>query len=166
MISISDEVLTHDAPTGNNGSLRERLIGGWLVESFVETDVEKGDESYPFGRSPLGFILYTPAGLMSAQLQAEDRRSFKGGDPFRGEPDEYLAAGRGYLAYAGDFSVDEAKSRVFHDVKVSFFPNWVGMRQIRVIEFDGNHLRFSFEKPILSNGVLKTSTVTWKRFAD
>lgn len=151
---------------GDKGSLRDQLIGGWLVESFIETDVEQGLESYPFGRSPLGSIIYTRTGLMSAQLQAEDRSPFKSGDVFGGYPEEYVAAGRSYLAYSGEYVVDEATSRVFHDVRVSFFPNWIGMRQVRVIDFDGDRLRFSFEKPIRSNGALKTSTVTWKRFTD
>jgi hypothetical protein len=150
----------------DNKSLRERLIGGWIVESFVETDFEKGVESYPFGRSPLGSVVYTASGLMSAQLQAEVRNSFKSGDVFGGEPQEYVAAGRSYLAYAGEYSVDEATSRVFHDVKVSFFPNWIGIRQVRIIDFEGDRMRFSFEKPIRSNGTLKSSVVTWKRFTD
>jgi hypothetical protein len=165
-ISASDQSQRFDPGANDNSSLRERLIGGWLVESFVETDVEKGAESHPFGRSPLGSIVYTRSGLMSAQLQAESRSPFKGGDVFRGEPQEYMAAGQSYLAYAGKYSVDEATSRVFHDVQVSFFPNWIGMRQVRVIDFDGDRLKFSFEKPIRSNGALKTSTVTWKRFTD
>lgn len=164
--STSDRSQLSDPGASDITSLRERLIGGWLVESFVETDVEKGTESYPFGRSPLGSIVYTRTGLMSAQLQAEGRSPFKGGDVFRGEPQEYVAAGQSYLAYSGEYSVDEATSRVFHDVKVSFFPNWVGMRQVRVIDFDGDRMRFSFEKPIRSNGTLKYSTVTWKRFPD
>ena len=160
----ADELPSSDPGVDASKSLRERLIGGWLVESFVETDAETGTESHPFGRSPLGSIVYTRAGLMSAQLQAENRVSFKGGDVFRGEPQEYVAAGQSYLAYSGEYAVDEATSRVFHDVKVSFFPNWVGIRQVRVIEFDGDRLRFSFEKPIRSNGTLKSSVVTWTRF--
>jgi hypothetical protein len=150
----------------DNTSLLERLIGGWLLESFVETDVEMGTESHPFGRSPLGSIIYTRTGLMSAQVQGEGRTLFKSGDVFRGEPEEYMAAGQSYLAYSGEYSVDEATSRVFHDVKVSFFPNWVGVRQVRVLDFEADRLRFSFERPIRSNGRLKSSAVTWKRLGD
>lgn len=148
------------------GPLYARLIGGWLVEAFVETDFTTGAETHPFGRKPLGSVVYTRGGLMSAQLQAEERSPFKSPDPFGGEPQEYAHAGRSYLAYSGEFSVDEATSRVFHDVKVSFFSNWVGMRQVRVIEFNGDRMTFSFEKPIPSNGGLKSSVVTWRRLPD
>lgn len=151
---------------GGYQSLREQLIGGWLAESFVESDFDTGAETYPFGRSPVGSIIYTRGGLMSAQLQAEKPIVFKSPDVFGGEPEEYALAGRSYLAYSGAFSVDEATSRVFHDVEVSFFPNWIGMRQVRVIEFEGDRLKFSFEKPIPSNGSLKSSVVTWRRFRD
>lgn len=152
------------ASESDGKSLRERLIGDWIVESFVETNHETGSESYPFGQSPAGSVVYTRDGWMSAQIQAEVRAPFKVGDPFGGDAQEYLSAGRGYLAYAGNYSVDEATSRVFHDVKVSFFPNWIGMRQVRLLSFDQTRMRYSFEKPILSNGALKSSIVTWKRF--
>lgn len=164
----ANELPANDAAVtnGGHGPLYERLIGGWLVESFVETDFTTGTQTHPFGKKPLGSVVYTKGGLMSAQLQAEERAAFKSPDPFGGEPQEYAHAGRGYLAYAGEFSVDEETSRVFHDVQVSFFPNWIGMRQVRVIEFEGDRLRFSFEKPIPSNGGLKSSVVTWKRMMD
>jgi hypothetical protein len=62
--------------------------------------------------------------------------------------------------------VDEATSRVVHEVKMSFFPNWIGLWQVRVIRIEGESLTFSFEKPVVYNGALRLSTVTWKRFTD
>jgi hypothetical protein len=48
--------------------LREQLVGVWALSSFVERDMETGVENRPFGERPLGLILYTPDGHMSAQL--------------------------------------------------------------------------------------------------
>jgi hypothetical protein len=47
--------------------LREQLVGAWELTSFVERDIETGVENHPFGEHPLGLILYTPDGYMSAQ---------------------------------------------------------------------------------------------------
>jgi toxin ParE1/3/4 len=53
-------------------SLRERLVGAWALTSYVERDVETGVENHPFGEHPLGFVLYTPDGYVSAQLQLSE----------------------------------------------------------------------------------------------
>ena len=82
-------------------SLRERLIGAWELVSAVERDVATGVENYVLGERPLGFILYTPDGYMSAQLQGPARAPFEEGDLLRGSPEEYAAAGRSYIAFPG-----------------------------------------------------------------
>src|SRR5882762_503108 len=73
-------------------SLRESLIGAWELVSAVERDVETGVENNVLGERPQGFILYTPDGYMSAQLQGPARAPFKEGDLLRGSPEEYSAA--------------------------------------------------------------------------
>lgn len=60
-------------------SLREQLVGAWTLNSYVERDIETGVENYPFGEHPLGLILYTPDGYMSAQLQRPERLPFADG---------------------------------------------------------------------------------------
>ena len=74
-------------------SLRESLIGAWELVSAVERDAETGVESNVLGERPRGFILYTPDGYMSAQLQGPTRAPFEKGDLLRGSPEEYVAAG-------------------------------------------------------------------------
>ena len=56
--------------------LREQLVGAWALMSFVERDIETGVENHPFGEHPLGLILYTPDGYVSAQLQRPERPPF------------------------------------------------------------------------------------------
>ncbi len=144
-------------------SLREQLVGAWELSSFVERDIETGVENRPFGERPLGLILYTPDGYMSAQLQCPDRHAFADGDLLRATPEEYAAAGSSYVAYSGRFFVDEAKRSLSHEMAVSFFPNWLGQRQVRLVEVDGERLQLSTDEPQRFNGVLKTATLTWRR---
>ena len=60
--------------------LREQLVGSWALMSFVERDIETSVENHPFGEHPLGLILYTPDGYVSAQLQRPERTPFADGD--------------------------------------------------------------------------------------
>ena len=144
-------------------SLREQLVGAWTLTGCVERDMETGVESHPLGERPVGLILYTPDGYMSAQLQRPERASFAEGDLMHGTPEEYTAAGSSYIAYSGRFFVDERKRSVSHEMAVSFFPNWVGQRQMRLVELSGEHLQLSPDGPLRLNGVLKTVTASWRR---
>ena len=110
-------------PGGNSsGSLRESLIGAWQLVSCVETDAKTGETYRPLGNKPQGLILYTPDGYMSAQLSAAGRPNFASDDMYKGESQEYAAAGLSYLAYSGPYYVDEARRVVEHEMFVSLFP--------------------------------------------
>jgi hypothetical protein len=143
--------------------LRGQLIGAWQLVRFTERNVETGADNFPFGEYPLGLILYTSDGYMSAQLQSADRAPFAEGDLLRATPEEYAAAGSSYLAYSGRFFVDETKQSLTHEMAVSFFPNWFGQRHVRLVKIDGDVLQLSTDGPQRFNGALKTATMTWKR---
>ena len=100
---------------------------------------------------------------MSAQLQRPERPPFAEGDLLRATPEEYAAAGSSYVAYSGRFFVDEGKKSLSHEMAVSFFPNWVGQRHVRLVELNGEHLQLSPDGPQRLNGVLKTVTLSWRR---
>jgi hypothetical protein len=147
----------------DNSSLRDQLVGAWRLVSCVELDVETAAEDLPFGQHPLGLILYTPDGYMSAQLQRPDRTPFASDDLLRATPEEYVAAGSTYIAYSGRFFVDERKKSLCHEMAVSFFPNWIGQRQLRIARIEGDVLQLSTDVAQHINGALKTVTLTWKR---
>jgi hypothetical protein len=144
-------------------SLTEQLEGAWTLRSCVERDIGMGIESHPLGERPLGLILYTRDGYMSVQMQRPERPAFAAANLLRATPEEYAAAGSTYIAYSGRFFVDEVKKSLFHDVAVSFFPNWVGQRQVRLVELNGEHLQLCTDGPLRLNGVLKTVTLSWRR---
>jgi hypothetical protein len=143
--------------------LREQLIGAWTLTSYVERDIETGVENRPLGERPLGLILYTPDGYMSAQLQRPERPPFAEGDLLHATPEEYAAAGSSYIAYSGRFFVDEGNQLLSHEMAVSFFPNWFGQRQVRLVEVNGERLQLSTDGPQRFNGARKTAMLTWRR---
>ena len=102
-------------------------------------------------RSHGSIVLYTP----------ERKAEFLLGNAMT--PEEYAAAGSSYVAYSGRFFVDEAKKSLSHEMAVSFFPNWVGQRQARLVELNGELLQLRTDGPQRLNGVLKTVTLSWRR---
>ena len=142
---------------------REQLSGAWTLTSYVERDIETGVENRPLGECPLGLILSTPDGYMSAQLQRPERPPFAEGDLLHATPEEYAAAGSSYIAYSGRFFVDEGKQSLSHEMAVSFFPNWFGQRQVRLVEVNGERLQLSTDGPQRFNGARKTAMLTWRR---
>ena len=69
--------------------LREQLIGAWKLVSYVEKPVDGSAAVHPLGERPMGIIMYTPDGYMSAQLMRPGRRPFASGDWFDGTAKEY-----------------------------------------------------------------------------
>jgi len=144
-------------------SFRESLVGAWQLVSCTETDAATGETFLPMGPSPRGLILYTADGYMSAQLSSPDRPGFKSGDMYTGTPNEYLVAGRSYLAYSGPYYVDETGPLIVHEMFVSLFPNWQGQQQMRIARLTHDQLHLSPDRPHLFNGSLKSALIVWRR---
>src|SRR5258707_8447303 len=103
--------------------IRERLVGWcWRLVRFTVT-ADGGETDHPLGNNPLGTILYTLDGYMSAQLASP------GPYPDDQKPDAY------YIAYSGPYDVDEPGGTVAHQVQVSVIPGWRGTTQIRQVQF-------------------------------
>jgi hypothetical protein len=144
-------------------SLKQQLLGSWALVSYTVKNMETGALSHPFGQHPLGFVLYTADGYMSAQLQPPNRAPFSEGDFSRASLREYAEAASTYIAYSGRFFVDESRRALSHEMAVSLLPNWFGQRQTRLVELKGEYLQLSTELPIHLNGEPHTATLLWRR---
>jgi hypothetical protein len=131
--------------------IRARLIGGWRLARYSVTAGEGGETDHPLGNNPLGTILYTPDGYMSAQL------AMPGADEADRDPDGY------YVAYSGPYEVDEQTRTVFHHVQVSVIPSWLGTTLIRRVQFREPGTLVLSEEPRPHDGVMTTTTITWSR---
>jgi len=144
-------------------NLRDQLIGAWKLHSYIETPVDGSESFLPLGEHPMGIIMYTPDGYMSAQLMKPGREPFAVNDFYSGTLEEYKTAGSTYVAYTGPFKVDEERRTLTHSMFISLFPNWIGQTQPRVVSVEGDVLTLGTATPIRSQGKIVNSRLVWHR---
>lgn len=136
-------------------TLREQLIGTWELVSY-QTEDDKGNTVYPFGKDAKGFIMYNPDGYMSAQLEKVGRTAYQSGDIHNGTTEEMAEAAQGYMAYSGKFEVNEEKGEVTHHMEISMNPTWEGQAQPRIGTITDGILD-------IYNGLHPEDKLRWKR---
>lgn len=136
----------------------ERFIGTWKLVSFEYRSEDQ--VTYSFGKEPVGYIMYSGDGYMAVAIMALNRRKFSSMDLMGGTPDEIEAAAGTYISYCGEYEVTEDK--VIHLIEVSFYPNWVGEKQVRLYKFEEDKLILS-TLPMIVGGKQQSGYLIWKR---
>ena len=143
-------------------SISYQLIGVWRLVAYA--DVREGSEdSHPFGPEPVGFLIYTPDGFVSAQLMRPGRSAFQSRDWHHGTPEEFVESGSGYIGYCGTYEVDEANQTVSHIPTVALLPNLIRARQVRAVQLNGDRLALRTASAADADGVLVSSRLHWRR---
>lgn len=107
-------------------------------------------------------LIYSPDGYMSAMLMRTGRAPFATNDWFR-PTDGELAEASAFIAYNGTFSIDEPSGTVEHRISLSYFPNWIGQKQVRLVVNAADDLILTPAAPIMSAGTLVVPTLHWRR---
>ena len=135
------------------------LVGTWQLESF-HLKAADGQMTYPYGPDAIGYYLFSDSGYMSVSVMSANRPKFVAGDVLGGTTEEKVKAAETYIAYSGRYEIQEDKLVVHPEV--AFFPNWVGVDQIRIVELNGDELGLS-TPPMLMAGQQQTAHLVWKR---
>jgi hypothetical protein len=151
-----------EAPGREQSSYGSRLVGVWRLMTYID-EHEGSEDTQPFGPNPQGFLVYTVDGFVSAQLMKPDRPAFHSSDWHHGTPQEYEAAGSGYIAYCGTYEVDEVKATVTHIPSVALLPNLIDGRQCRSIDLQGDRLVLRATGAPVAGGAYVTSCLEWTR---
>jgi hypothetical protein len=138
---------------------RNPIVGTWRLLS-LEKRTADGQTTYPLGKDATGYLAYGDDGHMSVQIMAANRAPFAVGDIRGGTAAEKNDAADTYVGYCGTYTV--LPERVIHDIRVSFFPNWVGVDQERFFALDGDRLKIQ-TGPYLVGGIMQTSDLVWQR---
>lgn len=136
-----------------------QFVGTWRLVSCRWVD-DDGRVTYPYGRSPVGYLIYTDTGHMAVNFMSANRRRFASEVRTEGTPEEERSAKKSYQAYSGRYEV--RGNTIVHHVEVSLFPNWVGREQERFYELDGDRLCLSTE-PLPSGKTHQTAHLEWER---
>jgi hypothetical protein len=145
----------------NVTKVRERFVGVWALESFTERS-DADEKSAPLGEKPLGFLIYTSDGFVSAQLMRANRNSFTT-DPWEAAASsDAVDLTKDYIAYCGRYEIDEKSSEVIHLPLVALLPNLIHQEQHRRFTFEGDTLTLvtTRRRP---NGSVVVSTLLWRR---
>jgi hypothetical protein len=144
---------------------RARFIGVWRLTSGVATDEVTGEVRYPWGKDPVGRLIYDEAGRVFAQLMNPGRRPV-GGIYNQGAAAAMAAASAedmremltGFNAYFGTFEIDEPSRTVIHHLQSALIPSWVGTNQRRKYEFSGR------DQLVILNTASQTAyRLVWRR---
>jgi hypothetical protein len=139
-------------------AIRSKLIGAWQLVSY-HVCTPSGETHYPYGEKPVGLLLYTDTGYMSAQIMKPERaRQHRPGTE---SADELKSSFNGYIAYFGTYTVSDDSKIVTHHVEGSLHTWILQTAQERFINLNGTKLVLSTELQI----GLKTRRheITWER---
>jgi len=137
------------------------LVGTWRLVSF-ELRLKDGTTRHPWGDEVAGQVIYGPDGFMAGSIMKKGRAAFKATDVMAGTPQEFEAAMKSYVGYAGPYSVHG--NRILHHAEVSFFPNWTGTDIERFFDVQGSTLTLS-TLPLVFGGVQGTAVLVWEKRA-
>jgi Lipocalin-like domain len=94
-----------------------------------------------FGPRAQGFLMYQRDGYMCAVLVNPDRP--KWADPAHATVEEKVAVANGTFFYCGRYEIDVIQKQIVHIPEVASNPGYIGSRQVRPYEFEGDSLIFS-----------------------
>lgn len=121
-----------------------------------------GATRYLYGRGAIGVLTYDTKGHMTAQIMNPERELWASPERLKDTPAEAKASIDSYIAYFGDYVVDNKKMVVIHKVRGALIPNWTGTDQVRGFEFWGDD-RLVLTTDAKIDGVVHKAKLTWER---
>jgi hypothetical protein len=134
---------------------RAKLLGNWRLVSWVQ-EFQDGERRPEYGKSPIGYIIFTPEGRMMAVLEGEGRKS-----PTNDQ--ERLFLFRTLIAYTGKYYLEGDKWTT--KVDAAWHPDRRGSEQVRFFKVEGDRLYVTtpFQPNVNFGGRVSRSLLIWER---
>lgn len=136
------------------------FLGSWnLVDWRIE--YSDGGVTRPFGENPVGYIVYTPDGIMTATIARTGRAPFGMANARNADAASKAAAFDSYFSYAGPWRIED--DCVIHELALSLNPDMTGTVQRRLATFSGgSDLELSATEPVKGGGH-RRHVLQWRR---
>ncbi|MFD2744473.1 MULTISPECIES: lipocalin-like domain-containing protein [Sphingobacterium] len=141
-------------------SIKNELTGAWKLLSYIEISTNGADSFFPLGNTPNGILIYSADGYMSVQIVGTDDKD----ENLLEDSAKYQNINyRNFLVFSGSYHIDNRQAKVIHEVMTSTTPALIGKTVERDVTFDTDILYLKSTRPILSNGKMVNSYMTWQR---
>lgn len=120
----------------------EKFVGCWRYVKSVSSD---GTVDKSLGNHPVGYLIYTPEGIMSVQIMRQ-KKALK-----------ELPIEDSFFAYAGHYDVIEKTHEVIHHLETASSAALVGKSYHRSYRFDNDYLYLTVV------GSPQKQTLIWKK---
>lgn len=138
----------------------EQFIGAWGLVSW-RIEYGAGRVTQPFGPDPLGYIVYSADGIMTASIAHRLRPPFGLINARDASAEAKVAAFDSYFHYAGPWRIEGEE--VVHTLTMALNPDMAGTEQRRLARFDGKGgLRLSADE-LARNGLTRHHVLQWQR---
>lgn len=120
---------------------RTSLNGVWQLVSFDQNESD-GNISHPYGEMPVGRLTFDAAGRMSVFVMKPGRFASVNTTAAitTASVDDLRQIADGFIAYYGDFMVDESTQTIITKVSGATIPAWTDSEQKRAYELNGDTL--------------------------
>jgi len=136
------------------------LVGTWRLVSFFTPDGNGGMRDY-WSDQPLGQLIYTPDGRVSAQVY--DRRRPRLETAWeRANASAAQVAFTAMASYYGTYRIDAAHHTVTHIVEGAMSPDWIGTKLVRGYRFVGPD-RIELRVPAADESTNGEAVLIWDR---
>lgn len=132
-----------------------KLVGTWKLISFENEFQDGTARRSMMGRTPTGYLVFTPEGRIMSIVEAEGRKPPQ-------TDEEAATAFRTMFAYTG--TVQLSGNRWATKVDVAWNPAWHGTEQVRTFKLDGDRLEVTSAWGMSVNlGKMTRGIVLWER---
>jgi hypothetical protein len=121
----------------DKAGIRRKIVGTWKLV-LEENTLKDGSKTHDYGPNGKGFLMYSADGHMCFVGMDPDRPKWK--NPEKPTQEEKASAFDGSYGYCGPYEIDTKDNLLIHLPEVSTGPGYVGTRQIRPYQFEGDRM--------------------------
>jgi hypothetical protein len=120
---------------------RTAINGAWQLVSFEQNEPD-GNISRPYGEMPVGRLTFDAANRMSVFVMKPGRVASVNTTAQipTASTEDLRQIADGFMAYYGDFRLDETNKTLITKVEACTIPAWTGAEQKRTYELNGDTL--------------------------
>lgn len=135
-------------------AIRRKIVGTWKLV-LEEQTLKDGSKTHYYGPNGKAFLMYSADGHMCFVGMDPDRPKWK--NPEKPTQEEKASAFDGSYGYCGPYEIDTKHNMLIHLPEVSTGPGYVGTRQIRPYQLEGDRM-------VLSGGTAEDepNVASWK----